>query len=300
MSRLMGSVGNGGHNIPSDVKAVQYLLSIRGMSPGTIDKICGKKTIGAIQRYQSAFMQNPDGIVDVDGRTWRVLSGSTKVTAPVRPTTAAPKNPRTRAATPIKSIPVKRAAGSARSSEGPSTIMQLIPMPAKSSVNIGLDPVNNAMMKRILGAPRADGRYTKDGGPLQNDRLQRNMVTKNVGPFRVTGLNHAVTSLAGVFTDIRREFPRIYSRLTSAGMLNCRFVRGSKTAISNHSWGTAIDIGFDGAIDPYGDKKVYFGLAQIAPIFNRHGWYWGVSFGKEDGMHFEASQALVKKWSPLL
>jgi peptidoglycan hydrolase-like protein with peptidoglycan-binding domain len=298
MSRLMGSVGNGGHNIPSDVKAVQYLLSIRGMSPGKIDKICGKKTIGAIQRYQSTFMVNPDGVVDVDGRTWRVLSGAAKVDKLVRPAPTQQKSPRTRAATPIKAVPAGQALPTARSVEGPGNIKQLIPKPADSAVNIGLSPVNNKLMTKLFGPPRYDGIYTKDGGPLQNERLQRNMVTKNVGPFRVTGLSYAVNSLAAVFADVRREYPKIYSHLTSAGMLNCRRIRGGK-GISNHSWGTAIDLGFDGAIDPYGDNKVYFGLAQIAPIFNRHGWYWGVTFGKEDGMHFEASQALVKQWSVL-
>jgi hypothetical protein len=80
-------------------------------------------------------------------------------------------------------------------------------------------------------------------------------------------------------------------------MLNCRYVRGSTTSISNHSWGTAIDLGFDGRVDPWRDNKVYFGLTLIAPIFNRHGWYWGAVFRREDGMHFEASRSLAATWA---
>ena len=81
--------------------------------------------------------------------------------------------------------------------------------------------------------------------------------------------------------------------LGTAGMLCCRLVRGSATAISNHSWGTAIDLTLDGVLDVYGDDKVQYGLTLIAPIFNRHGWYWGAAFRTEDGMHFEGSKALV-------
>ncbi|MGC4064845.1 MAG: peptidoglycan-binding protein [Polyangiaceae bacterium] len=38
------------------------------------------------------------------------------------------------------------------------------------------------------------------------------------------------------------------------------------------------------------------GLAQIAPIFNRHGWYWGAGFGREDAMHFEVGDERIRAW----
>jgi D-alanyl-D-alanine carboxypeptidase len=69
------------------------------------------------------------------------------------------------------------------------------------------------------------------------------------------------------------------------------------TAISNHSWGTAIDLTLEGILDTYGDGRVQVGLTLIAPIFNRRGWYWGAAFRKEDGMHFEASKALIEPWA---
>ena len=81
--------------------------------------------------------------------------------------------------------------------------------------------------------------------------------------------------------------------LGSAGMLCCRFVRGSTTSISNHSWGTAIDLTINGVLDKRGNGQVQYGLALIAPIFNQHGWYWGAGFATEDGMHFEISQDLL-------
>ena len=76
-------------------------------------------------------------------------------------------------------------------------------------------------------------------------------------------------------------------------MLCARLVRGSTSASSNHSWGTAIDLTLDGVLDQRGDGRVQVGLTRIAPIFNRHSWFWGAGFRTEDGMHFEASDELL-------
>jgi hypothetical protein len=77
-------------------------------------------------------------------------------------------------------------------------------------------------------------------------------------------------------------------------------VRGSTSSISNHSWGTAIDLTVNKLLDQRGDGKVQYALAVIAPIFNRHGWYWGAAFRTEDAMHFEASKSLIDAWAPKL
>jgi hypothetical protein len=71
-------------------------------------------------------------------------------------------------------------------------------------------------------------------------------VTTDVGPFRVTGLRPAVESLAAIFLKVRRLRPR----LRTAGMMCCRNVRGSSRSISNHAWGTAIDMKIDGELVP--------------------------------------------------
>jgi hypothetical protein len=99
---------------------------------------------------------------------------------------------------------------------------------------------------------------------------------------------------------MQREQPDVYAVLGTAGMLCCRYQRGSTSAISNHSWGTAIDLTIAKVLDARGDNKVQYGLTLIAPIFNRHGWYWGAMFPTEDAMHFEASKGLVEKWGASL
>jgi hypothetical protein len=71
--QLAGSVGAGGKNAPEDVRLVQQLLVDRGEDPGAVDGISGPRTIAAIRAFQSRVLANPDGRVDVGGRTIREL-----------------------------------------------------------------------------------------------------------------------------------------------------------------------------------------------------------------------------------
>jgi hypothetical protein len=96
--------------------------------------------------------------------------------------------------------------------------------------------------------------------------------------------------------EIQQQEPEVYNALGTAGMQCARFVRNSTTTISNHSWGTAIDLTLQGRLDVRGDNRVQLGLAKIAPIFNRHGWFWGAGFRTEDGMHFEVSDEKIRAW----
>lgn len=172
-------------------------------------------------------------------------------------------------------------------------ITDLIPIP--DGINPGLNAARQITMKALLGNPR--GNYTSECQSVTNATLRRLVMTADVGPFRVTGLSPAVESLKEVMADIRQEEPEVFEGMGSSGMLCARLVRGSATSISNHAWGTAIDINLNGVLDQRGDRKrtVQVGLARIAPIFNRHQWYWGAGFPIEDGMHFELSEQLIRK-----
>ncbi|MCX4242219.1 T6SS effector amidase Tae4 family protein [Paraliomyxa miuraensis] len=72
---LGGSVGEGGRNDRDDVELVQQLLADNGIDPGSIDGVCGPKTIAALRKFQARFLSRPDGRVDPDGRTFRELLG---------------------------------------------------------------------------------------------------------------------------------------------------------------------------------------------------------------------------------
>ncbi len=168
-------------------------------------------------------------------------------------------------------------------------------MPVPSGINKGLSNVKNDLMLALLGNPRSSYSRVCEG-PSNDDFLTRVSWGKSVGPFKVSGFDLAVSSLKEVCADIRKENAGVYRIMGTEGMLCCRMVRGSQSIISNHSWGTAIDIKIDGVLDRRGNDKVQIGLSEIAPIFNRHGWYWGAGFTIEDGMHFEISKEKILEW----
>jgi len=165
-----------------------------------------------------------------------------------------------------------------------------------SNVNEGLQSARNSLMHSLLGNPRST--YSVNcsrEGPT--GALGRRIVWgRSVGPFNVSGFDLAVDSLREIFAEASEFYPELVESLSSYGMLCCRYVRGSRTAISNHSWGTAIDLKIEGKLDAPYNKKVQYGLTLLAPIFNKHGWYWGASFRHEDGMHFEVGELKMLEW----
>ena len=72
--------------------------------------------------------------------------------------------------------------------------------------------------------------------------------------------------------------------------------RSSRSAVSNHSWGTAIDVKLQGQLDGFGDGGTQFGLLLLAELFNEEGWYWGAGYRREDSMHFEVGVETLRKW----
>ncbi|UKJ08518.1 M15 family metallopeptidase [Solitalea lacus] len=81
----------------------------------------------------------------------------------------------------------------------------------------------------------------------------------------------------------------LHNVLTWEGSYVPRFVRGSLTTLSNHSFGSAFDINYAwnklGAVPALvGQKGCVRELVQIA---NENGFYWGGHFSRQDGMHFE-------------
>jgi hypothetical protein len=221
-------------------------------------------------------MKVPDGKIDVHGVTWKRLAGAQG------PVSASPALPQAPSYSQVLSL----AAGKG--------LTDSVPVPDKNTVNQKLAQASPGFMIAKLGQPRHS--YTDDCLPPTHEALKRRMVTRSVGPFRVTGLNSAVDSLQTVLEQVQRDQPAVYKALGYDGMLCCRSIRGAN-APSNHSWGTAIDLKINGKADTWRDGKTLVGLLLIVPIFNQYGWYWGGAFSREDSMHFEASQALITQWA---
>lgn len=165
----------------------------------------------------------------------------------------------------------------------------------RRAINGDLRPVSNDTCRALIGLPR--GTFGRNCQPPENPAFVSLVQTHNFGPFRATGLRPAVAALQAILDEVRVKHPDIHARLGTAGMLCCRLVRGSTSVISNHSWGTAIDLKIDGKLDVRGNGLAQRGLLVISRIFNRHGWYWGAAFPTEDAMHFEASDQLIRKWA---
>jgi Putative peptidoglycan binding domain/D-alanyl-D-alanine carboxypeptidase len=166
---------------------------------------------------------------------------------------------------------------------------------SRFTLNGSLQGARNRTMLELLGNPR--GNYSQQCQSPTNPRLSSLIVARNIGPFNVRGLKPAVDTLEQILAVVKDKEPDIHSRLGHVGMLCCRFVRDSNTAISNHSWGTAIDLTIDGVLDERGNRRAQRGLMQIFKHFNDFGFYWGVGFPTEDAMHFEASDQLMRKWA---
>ncbi|MBM3909916.1 MAG: M15 family metallopeptidase [Firmicutes bacterium] len=86
-----------------------------------------------------------------------------------------------------------------------------------------------------------------------------------------------------------------YLILTWGGSWVPRFVRGSRTTLSNHAWGTAFDINV--AWNGLGVQPALRGetgsVRELVDIAYENGFYWGGWFPRRpDGMHFEAYKIL--------
>ena len=82
---------------------------------------------------------------------------------------------------------------------------------------------------------------------------------------------------------------------TWAGAYYPRFVRGSNSSLSNHSFGTAFDINVDW--NGLGVTPALVGhrgsVRKLVPLANEFGFYWGGHFqSRPDGMHFEIARVL--------
>lgn len=166
-----------------------------------------------------------------------------------------------------------------------STVIDLPPM---SEINTGLRSLRASTLTKHFGAP---GQLTNDCSPIINAKLKKETVTKNVGPFKVTGWEPAVNDLVEIFKQIQDAEPEAHAQVRTAGMSCVRKVRlpGSKS-FSNHSWGTAVDLFFGTDVDETGNRTTQAGLLVMAPIFNARKWFWGAEFSTEDSMHFELSE----------
>ena len=166
---------------------------------------------------------------------------------------------------------------------------------AKARFNKGITQPSNKIMMALLGPPRDS--YNTDCQPVSNPGLKSILETRTVGPIRITMLKPALESVDRVLNRLKESDPDIYAKVGTAGAICARLIRGSATAVSNHSWGTAIDLTLEGQLDPFADGGTQFGLLILAEYFNDEGWFWGAAYNREDSMHFEVGAETLQAWA---
>lgn len=171
-----------------------------------------------------------------------------------------------------------------------------------AAINTGMNyPKVNFMIDLFDGMPRKH--LTSDCQPPTNPKIVKHLAYGfDVGPFNVSGLKPACESLKRIFTAIRNssneDVQELYQYISTAGMLCCRAIRGTKNTPSNHSFGAAIDFKIGGRLDDRGDGHAFRGLFLMYPYFQNEGWWWGAEYRDEfeDAMHFDVSKEKLLQW----
>jgi len=182
----------------------------------------------------------------------------------------------------------------APASSGPGAIVDI---PPTNTFNKNLSSASEATMLQLFGVP---GAKTDDCSPASGAFKQRVVTRVDVGPFKVSGLDIAVQLLKAVFDEAEQQIPNVVAAVKNDGMLCVRHKRNNSNSFSNHSWGTAIDLFFGSDAVPQGSRKTHRGCLQLAPFFNKHGWYWGAGFSGRsvDSMHFELADETIRNPPP--
>lgn len=251
-----------------DVAAVQHFLVGQGIVHLVADGQFGPLTESAVKTFQRARHLDPDGKV----------------------------GPKTRAA--------MMALGFGGDAPPPST--------SRSATDPAWFPPPPSFKPLVGNAERAQvfGRFAFVPAPTDQNpegiRItdgwdRQNIVTVEVPQLRgVAGApSHAKVSFHRL---VAPKALTLFEAWEKAGLLSLvrswggswapRFIRGSRTTLSNHAFGSAFDINV--AWNGLGTRGAAVGavgsVRQLVPIANELGWYWGghwTSGGRPDPMHFE-------------
>lgn len=169
---------------------------------------------------------------------------------------------------------------------------KLVNRPKYDEINTGYSACRPSTLRVKFGNPRA--KLGKDCQPVTGTKLKGLIVKGAWFGQPLYGLDSMIERLGRVEAAIRKALPELVPFMSHEGCLCARLVRGSKTSASNHSWGTAIDIAWNGQVDRRGDNKCQAWLLLVYPHFRKEGFYWGCEFQTEDSMHFELADETVK------
>lgn len=165
--------------------------------------------------------------------------------------------------------------------------------------------VSNSEREKLFGKFEFKANPTKtnpEGIKILGDWASKNIIKVDLpalskatgGKFSSMQWHKSVEhQLVNFFETLEKE--NLHTRILSyAGAFYPRYVRGSRSVLSNHSWGTAFDInvpqnGLNRQPALVGQKGT---VRELVAIANEFGFYWGGHFKRQDGMHFEIAKII--------
>ena len=250
-----------------DVLKWQHFLIGLGYSIGVADGSFGQKTKGATVTFQLKVGLPGDGVVGGSTYGHAMVLGFGDITDDVVDDESSPNWP------PKSNLePVSMATRVATFGK-----FSFVPAPIASNpeaIKITDDwPVKNIIMvtipqlRGISGAPKS--------GSIQWHKSASKQLQELFSAWEKDGLMNLVRTWAGSYVP--------------------RFIRGSRTSLSNHAWGTAFDI--NAQWNSLGARPALTteigSVRRLVPRANELGFYWlGHSTGRPDGMHFEVCRIM--------
>ena len=249
------------------VEAVQLFLRGADGYRGVVDGIFGPRTRDAVQDWQRAHDLAADGVVG--NMTWGALMSAGLTMLPPDD----PEDDERGANWPPKPAGLRSITSAQRQHMFGELVTEPDPLPGnpenckviRRGDEYRIVEVELPLLVGVAGFP-------KNGRVLLHAKAARPMQLL-VQEWRDTGL--------------------LDRMLTWGGSLAVRYMRGSKTTLSAHAWGTAFDINV--AWNGLGAQPALVGrhgsVRELVGIANDLGWYWGGHFSSRfDGMHLELAE----------
>ena len=261
----------------TEVKKWQLFLRGQHLDPGPADGDFGPKTHKATLQFQARYNLTPDGIVGLKTLGQAMKLGFNAV--PLQP-----------------ALPGKRTPSHPDDPNWP-------PRPK-------FEPLTSTSARQqIFGCFAYEAQPLPDNPEnirITDDWEDRNIVRVEI--LQLRGISGAPASgnvrfhrlAAAQLRALWRDWERaglLNLILTWDGSFTARFVRGSRTNLSNHCFGSAFDI--NASWNALGTRPALSGrngsVRELVELANKNGFFWGGHFrDRADGMHFEIARLMDK------
>lgn len=244
------------------VKAWQTFLTGKGFDPGGQDGEFSDKTVAATKAFQQANGLTPDGVAGRQTLVKAMELGFELIEEPASDMTGSNFPPRPNFPPLVDTVARQAVFGRF------NYVSQPLPDNPENIKILGSWEDDN-----IIKVPIPQLRTALGAGAPATMRFHRAAAEQLKGLW-------AAWEQANLLDRI----------LTYDGAFVPRFIRGSRTVLSNHAFGSAFDINAEW--NWLGERPALVGkkgaVRELVPLAHQWGFYWGGHFGSRlDGMHFE-------------